>query len=192
MGPTGRTAATFLSVVAVTYLASVVGSAQPGVLRAVAEVHGAPGSGIAGEVFFTQAAGGILPGVRVIAEVRGLVPNSVHGFHLHEFGSCADTTAAFTGAGGHFDPGPSGHSNPVDTNHPYHSGDLTNLVADGAGIARLDYTTTRVTLSHGPLTLFDENGSAVIVHQNEDLASPGVVGASGGARIACGLINPTP
>ena len=39
---------------------------------------------------------------------------------------------------------------------------------------------------------FDANGSAVIVHLNPDRGEPGVTGASGGARIACGVIQLVP
>ena len=49
--------------------------------------------------------------------------------------------------------------------------------------------TSRITLSPGPVTIFDGDGSAVIVHANEDRGEPGVVGASGGPRIACGVVT---
>ena len=39
---------------------------------------------------------------------------------------------------------------------------------------------------------FDANGSAVIVHLNPDRGETGVTGASGGARIACGVIQLVP
>jgi Cu-Zn family superoxide dismutase len=122
--------------------------------------------------------------VLVIARVRGLTPGR-HGFHIHENGSCEPR--GFTSAGGHFDPGPHGHSNPVDENHPYHLGDLPNLEAGHRGVGRLLHPTTRVTLSAGALSVLDENGSAVVVHQNEDLGTPGVTGASGGPRVASGV-----
>ena len=35
----------------------------------------------------------------------------------------------------------------------------------------------------------DADGSAVILHLNPDRGQPGVTGASGGARIACGVIQ---
>ena len=40
-----------------------------------------------------------------------------------------------------------------------------------------------------PLSIFDANGSAVIVHLNPDRGETGVTGASGSARIACGVIQ---
>src|SRR5262245_36247638 len=98
-------------------------------VKAKAIIAGAPGSGIFGVVRFSQASDGILPTVKVTVFVKGLAPNSVHGVHIHEIGSCADTAVPFGGAGGHFDPGDFGNSNP-DTNHPFHMGDLPNLEAD--------------------------------------------------------------
>jgi superoxide dismutase, Cu-Zn family len=159
------------------------------VLRAVAVVQGAPGSGISGVVHFIQTpADGNVPdaGVWVIARVTGLTPG-LHGFHIHEIGTCEPP--GFTTAGGHFDPGPYGWSTPVDDNHPFHMGDLPNLVADPAGVGHLNTLTSRITLSPGPLSVLDANGSAVIVHRNPDLGQTGVTGASGGPRIACGVIE---
>lgn len=40
-------------------------------------------------------------GVRVSGEVRGLVPGSEHGFHIHEKGDCGNNGDA---SGGHFNP----------------------------------------------------------------------------------------
>ena len=51
--------------------------------------------------------------------------------------------------------------------------------------------TTRVTLSDGPLSLFDADGSAIIVHGNPDQGITGEPksGVSGGPRVACGVIE---
>ena len=125
------------------------------------------------------------PTVDVTARITGLSAGA-HGLHIHEVGSCV---APFTTAGGHFDPGPFGSSNPVDANHPYHLGDLPNVVATKRGLGRLKHTTSRVTLSPGPLSILDADGSAVIVHLNPDRGINGATGASGGARIACGVIQ---
>ena len=167
------------------------------VVKAHADIAGAPGSGITGTAKFIQTGDGILPTVKVIVHVRGLEPGTVHGIHIHENGSCTSTTKAFDGAKGHFDPGPNGNSNP-DTNHPFHMGDLPNLEANQDGEASLEYRTSRITLSAGPLSIFDDNGisipdgSAIIVHQKPDQGIPGAdkSGVAGGPRIACGVIVP--
>lgn len=123
--------------------------------------------------------------VKVMMAMRGLTPGN-HAVHIHENASCVPCGDAQ----GHFDPGPVGLSSP-DGNHPFHSGDLINIEANRRGRGYLSTTTTRVTLSPGPLTIFDENGSAFIVHVNPDTYCPdGVVaGCAGGARAACGIIT---
>ena len=163
------------------------GSGQ-GPLRARAVVRGAPGSGITGEVTFMEISAGNNqpePGVRVVARIRGLDRNRRQGFHIHEKGTCQPP---FTTAGGHFDPGPFGNPSP-DANHPFHMGDLSNLQVGKGGVGRLAHVTSRVTLSPGPLSLFDADGSSVIVHEAEDKGIPGEQGASGGPRVACGVIR---
>jgi len=166
--------------------------AQGNVLRARAIVEGAPGSGISGMVLFTQApadADQPQPTVEIVAQVEGLT-RGLHGIHIHEIGSCADTTIPFGGAGGHFDPGPFGNSGP-DINHPLHMGDIPNLNVNAAGIGHLHHVTSRITLSPGPVSVFDANGSAVVVHLNVDQGITGAAGSgvSGGARVACGVIE---
>jgi superoxide dismutase, Cu-Zn family len=116
--------------------------------------------------------------------VRGLADGK-HAVHLHETGACEPCSAAK----GHFDPGPHGFTSP-DGNHPYHSGDLINLeVSKGEGV--LHTTTSRVTLSPGPLSLFDADGSAFIIHTNSDTYCPEgeAKGCAGGSRDACGVIQ---
>jgi Cu-Zn family superoxide dismutase len=167
--------------------------AQGNVLRARAILDGPPGSGISGVVLFTQAPADAnlpQPTVDIVAQVDGLTPG-LHGIHIHEIGSCADTSIPFGGAGGHFDPGPFGNSGP-DVNHPFHMGDIPNLSVNAAGHGHLRHVTSRITLSPGPVSVFDANGSAVIVHLNVDQGVTGAAGSglSGGARVACGVIEP--
>lgn len=122
--------------------------------------------------------------VDVTLVVSGL-PAGKHAVHIHEVGSCTPCAAA----GGHFDPGPASNPSP-DGNHPFHSGDLINVeVRRHFGV--LHTTTSRVTLSPGPLSLFDANGSAFIVHVSPDSYCPdgAVPGCAGGARAACGVIR---
>ena len=123
--------------------------------------------------------------VQVMLMVKGLTPGK-HAVHLHETASCVPCGSA----NGHFDPGPNSNTSP-DGNHPFHSGDLVNIEANGKGIGVLNTTTTRVTLSDGPLGLFDADGSAFIVHVNPDTYCPNGLeaGCAGGGRAACGIIT---
>ena len=164
---------------------SIGTAAQAPVLRAKADIQGAAGSGISGEALLIQSTAGIVPGVLVVVRVIGLAPGSIHGVHIHEVGLCTPTFAA---AGGHFDPGPFGMSNP-DANHPFHMGDLPNLVASETGVAAFEHRTSRITLTPGPLSVFDTDGSAIIVHVDEDRGTTGVTNGAGGARLACGVIQ---
>lgn len=124
--------------------------------------------------------------VEITATIRGLTPGA-HGFHLHAVGKCEPDFAA---AGGHFDPGPASNTD-ADANHPFHMGDMPNLVADRNGVARLKTMTTRVTLSAGPVSVFDADGTAIIVHGNPDQGKTGEPksGLSGGPRVACGVVE---
>ena len=126
-------------------------------------------------------------GVEITVTATGLAPGA-HGFHLHQMGKC--DAPGFTTAGGHFDPGPNGMVDP-DANHPFHMGDLPNLIADASGRATLKTMTNRVTLSAGPLSLFDEDGTAIIIHGNPDQGRTGEPksGVSGGPRLACGVVT---
>jgi Cu-Zn family superoxide dismutase len=125
--------------------------------------------------------------VEITANVSGLKPGA-HGFHIHAVGKCE--APGFTTAGGHFDPGPNGVMD-ADTNHPFHMGDLPNLVADANGRATLKTVTTRVTLSPGPLSVFDPDGTAIIIHANPDQGVTGESrsGLSGGPRAAGGVVT---
>jgi Cu/Zn superoxide dismutase len=64
-------------------------SADGSILRARARVSGVAGSGISGEILFFQVRQGIPAEALILARVEGLAPNSVHGFHLHENGTCS-------------------------------------------------------------------------------------------------------
>jgi Cu-Zn family superoxide dismutase len=112
-----------------------------------------------------------------------------HAVHIHEKGECE--CDGFKCAGGHFDPGPSGNSDP-DANHGYHAGDLPSITIDEAGKGVLETITTRVTLSDGPVSILQpEEGTSLMVHGNPDPYAPGESGSgmSGGPRLACGKIE---
>ena len=157
------------------------GPAPP--VRAHATIKGEGITGTADLVEHDMGAGRV---VDVTVNVVGLKPG-MHGVHLHAVGACEPD---FTAAGGHFDPGPAGNMDP-DANHPYHMGDLPNLNIGANGRGVMKATTSRVTISDGPLSLFDADGSAIIIHGNPDQGITGAPksGVSGGPRVACGVIT---
>ena len=175
-------------------VSSTTAAAQSATLRARAVLIG---EGITGTAEFREVAAGVAGATdprypvgtiaaEVVLKVKGLKPGA-HGVHIHEVGKCEPTFAA---AGGHFDPGPHGMSDP-DANHPYHMGDLPNVIANELGEGAFTARTTRVTLSPGPLSVFDADGSAIVVHADPDQGITGdpKSGVAGGARIACGVIE---
>ena len=132
----------------------------------------------AGVATFTQISGN----VRIVLEAKGLPPGP-HGVHIHEVGKCEGPQ--FTSAGGHFNPEKKQHGmlNPQGA----HAGDLPNLTVAGDGSGRLESTTDRITLGAGASSVFDADGSALVVHAAADDFTTDPTGNSGG-RIACGVI----
>jgi Cu-Zn family superoxide dismutase len=163
--------------------AGLAAQAQP--RTAVAEIRGCTDATITGRAQFSEIPSpeGVKQ-VLVELTVRGL-PDGKHGVHIHQTANCQPCAAA----GGHFDPGPSGNPS-VDANHPFHSGDLINIDVQG-GYGVLLTLTTRVTLAPGPLSIFDSDGSALIIHEKPDTYCPkgDVQDCAGGGRAACGIIE---
>ena len=158
---------------------------QKGGIKAEATIQGCTDSAISGTAKLREKKSE--EGVKLVnisLKVKGL-SDGKHAVHIHETAVCEPCGAAQ----GHFDPGPHGFSNP-DGNHPFHSGDLINIESKN-GKGEMETTTSRITLSPGPLSIFDQNGSAFIIHTNMDSYCPeGVVkGCAGGSRDACGIIK---
>lgn len=157
--------------------------------KATADVNG---PSITGTASFTEYDVDGWKYVRVVVNVKGdpeiLTPGK-HAVHIHEKGDCE--CDGFKCAGGHFDPGASGNTDP-DANHGYHAGDLPNLTVDEKGQGTLEAITTRVTLSDGVVSILQpKEGTSLMVHGNEDPYTPGESGSghSGGPRLACGRIE---
>ncbi len=160
-------------------------AAQPTVGLTAAAALASPGGESMGTVTFRQAATGVL----VVAELTGLDPGG-HAFIIHEVGAC---TPDFESAGDHFNPEDAEHG----LIHPNwkrgestggHGGDLPNIYAASDGTARADFFTVGITLDSGPRhSLFDADGSAIIVHEKPD--AYGEEESDTGARLACGVIE---
>ena len=121
-------------------------------------------------------------GVLVSADLMGIPPGG-HGFHIHAVGSCSPD---FSAAGSHFGPGEESHGFLYSTD--MHAGDLPNVYANADGTARADVFTGDVTLAtEDPRSLFDSDGSAIIIHEQPD--DYGADAGTAGSRIACGVIT---
>jgi len=178
---------TWLAIAACLALGTMAPAAQESGAKEGTRAHAViGGKGISGTAEFVEVTEDTGKVVRVTVTAKGLTPG-LHGVHLHAVGKCEPD---FLAAGGHFDPGPAGNMDP-DANHPFHMGDIPNLDVPARGRGTMKISTTRVTVSDGPLSLFDADGSAIIIHANPDQGITGAPksGVSGGPRVACGVIN---
>ena len=130
-----------------------------------------------GNVTFTA----LQHGVRVAGEVRGMVPGSEHGFHIHEKGDCGNNGDA---AGGHFNPAGTPHGMYGAANS--HAGELPSLVADASGVARFNIDLHAISLGTGAPD--DAIGRALIVHRDRDDFTTQPSGNSG-PRVACAVVT---
>jgi len=129
-----------------------------------------------GKVTFTP----LEHGLRVAGEVRGLPPNTEHGFHIHEKGDCGDNGNA---SGGHFNPAGGVHGKFAAPGS--HAGELPSLVADASGVARFRVDVHSISLTDGAAN--NVIGRALVVHRDRDDYTTQPAGNSG-PRIACAVI----
>ncbi|MBS2035743.1 superoxide dismutase family protein [bacterium] len=118
--------------------------------------------------------------VKVVVDVKGLKPNTEHGFHIHEFGDVSANDGK--SAGGHFNPRQHKHAGPKAANR--HAGDLGNLKSDASGKAHLELTMS-------DLSLFGQDGilgRAVVIHADKDDFKTQPTGNSGD-RVGVGVIG---
>jgi len=159
--------------------AALAGCATMGGSGAVADL--APTAAITpnptmGKVTFTT----LEHGLRVAGEVRGLPPNTEHGFHIHEKGDCGDNGNA---SGGHFNPAGGVHGKFAAPGS--HAGELPSLMADASGVARFRVDVHALSLTDGAAN--NVIGRALVVHRDRDDFTTQPAGNSG-PRIACAII----
>jgi superoxide dismutase, Cu-Zn family len=123
-------------------------------------------------------------GVLVSVEVKGISPG-LHAIHIHSVGKCEGP--AFTSAGGHFNPEQKKHGlkNPQGP----HAGDMPNMYVAKDGVGRFEVLNDNITLKAGKRSVFDADGSALVIHAGADdfVSDPA---GNAGDRVACGVIIP--
>jgi Cu-Zn family superoxide dismutase len=153
-------------------------SPQPTGTPAVVTVEMRDGAGKRlGEVRITQTPHGLL----LAGSLTG-VPPGEHAIHVHETGKCEPP---FKTAGGHFNPTKKEHGALIPGGP--HAGDLPNVFAAADGTLKFELIAPDLTLGTGPTSVFDADGSALVLHAKADDYRTQPAGDSGD-RIACGVL----
>ncbi|MFB4164362.1 superoxide dismutase family protein [Alteribacillus sp. JSM 102045] len=127
-------------------------------------------------------------GIKVLLEASDLPENSDHGFHIHETGECE--APDFESAGDHFNPDDSDHG--FESEDGPHAGDLPNITTNENGQASEEFVVEDVTFESGQEhSLLDENGTALVIHEEADDYESQPSGDAGD-RLACGVIEEQP
>lgn len=111
------------------------------------------------------------------AQLYGLPPNEVLGFHIHDGVVCGPAEEGFEAAGKHLSLCPEGT---WCARHPYHAGDLPPIFSDAKGNAVMGVYLDRVVID-------DISGRTIVVHSGKDDFRSQPAGNSG-VRIACGIL----
>ncbi|WP_421659338.1 superoxide dismutase family protein [Leptothermofonsia sp. ETS-13] len=175
----GLIVAVLLSLLAFLYIGvqGAIATPNPDTRTAQATLSDPSGkSNLNGQVSIFETAKGLLLKAAVSDTPAGL-----HGFHIHEKGSCKD---GGNGAGGHFNPDQVKHGKLIiDGFANAHAGDLGNILIGLDGTGSMAQTIPGLRLTEGKYAIANR---AIILHaQKDDFGQP--TGNAGG-RIGCGVI----
>ncbi|MBN9086160.1 MAG: superoxide dismutase family protein [Reyranella sp.] len=163
----------FFAVLGIACAASFSAYAQ----TAKASLKDASGKDV-GTVNLTQTPHGVL----LKLSLKG-IPAGEHAFHVHAVGKCEPP---FASAGGHFNPGAKKHG--MAAADGPHAGDMPNLYVPASGELVVEIANPAISLVKGqPNSVFDADGSAIIVHAGVDDYKTDPTG-NAGDRIACAVI----
>lgn len=137
-----------------------------------------------GQARFQQGPTGVLITIELDTPMESAT--GWHGVHLHMIGDCSNED--FTSSGGHINPSGRAHGllNPDGPDNA----DLPNIYIHADGVLRAQLFTDRVSLNgeYDAPALFDDDGSALVIHDNEDDHMTQPIGGAG-ARHVCGVIE---
>lgn len=139
---------------------------------------------IKGTVRFTEDVDGNR--VRIDVSIKGLSPNSLHGFHVHEAGDLTDKCTSMCA-----------HFNPYGKTHgclgmkERHVGDLGNLSTNSKGEAVYSFYDNAIKLRGTRSNIL---GRGLIIHADKDDCGHGgnaesLKTGNAGKRIACAVIG---
>lgn len=124
--------------------------------------------------------------VKIDLNISGLLPNSLHGFHVHEAG---DLTDKCTSMCAHFNPYHKTHGCPGMKER--HIGDLGNITTDSKGKAKYSFNDNCIKLRGTKCNII---GRGLIIHADPDDCGQGgdtesLKTGNAGKRIACAVIG---
>jgi Cu-Zn family superoxide dismutase len=157
--------------------------AQSAANGASAELKDGTGQVVGSAALVSNGAGGVK--LQVTVRNFASAASGEHGIHIHAVGVCE--APQFTTAGGHFNP--NGKKHGLNSSEGAHAGDLPNLMLGADGSATYEANVAALSLDGGAAnSIFDADGSAVVIHAGPDDLVTDPAGNSG-ARIACGVLN---
>jgi Cu-Zn family superoxide dismutase len=120
---------------------------------------------------------------RITINAGGLTPGW-HGIHFHDVGDCSDA-GKYELSKGHVNHDQARHGllNPEGPDQ----GDLPNIYANADGSVNAEVGSESIALM-GEEGLKDKDGSALVIHANEDDHTSQPIG-NAGARVACAVIK---
>lgn len=112
----------------------------------------------------------------------GVLAAGEHAMHIHETGDCSDGDAGFEKAGGHYNPASAEHGF-IPEPGP-HAGDMPNMLIVDGQKTEVSAFNPMVRFAEGDAPLFDDDGSALVIHGGTDDYESQPSGDAGD-RIAC-------
>ena len=124
--------------------------------------------------------------IKIDLNIKGLFPNSFHGFHIHEAGDLSDKCTSMCS---HFNPYGKNHGCPSSKER--HVGDLGNLKTNSKGEAMYTFYDDIIKLRGTKCNII---GRGLIIHEDEDDCGKGgnmesLKTGNAGKRIACAVIG---
>lgn len=128
----------------------------------------------------TQTPHGVLVHVRVSD-----LPPGAKGIHFHRTAQCA-ADDGFTSSNGHHGEGEGEHGL-LNAAGPG-MGDLGNIFVGSDGVGEMQFFKDGVFLTEGEMPLLDADGTAIVIHAEQDDQITQPIGGAG-ARIVCGIVD---